>query len=155
MNKTLDYYLGLPYTIELTPDPEEGWFVRVKELPGCSSQGETAEEALEMIRDAMKGWLEVSLEEHYPIPEPAPEGEYSGKFVLRVPKSLHRELVEQAEQEGASLNTYCLTVLAKAVGRNVPVTGPGTNIQAPTGYRSSIKQHSAIADRNDPLPKNE
>jgi len=155
MNKTLNYYLGLPYTIELTPDPEEGWFVRVKELPGCSSQGETADEAIEMIQDAMKGWLEVSLEENYPIPEPVPEGEYSGKFVLRVPKSLHRELVDQAEQEGVSLNTYCLTVLAKAVGRNVPVTGPATNIQTPIDYRASITQPSAIADRNAPPPNDE
>jgi antitoxin HicB len=155
MDKTLDYYLGLPYTIELTPDPEEGWFVRVKELPGCSSQGDTAEEALEMIQDAMKGWLEVSLEEHYPIPEPAPEEEYSGKFVLRVPKSLHHELVEQAERESVSLNTYCLNVLAKAVGRNAPVTGARASNQAPSDYRATIKQYSAIADRNDAPSKNE
>ena len=155
MDKTLNYYLELPYTIELKPDPEAGWFVRVKELPGCMSQGDTAEEALEMIRDAMQLWLEVSLEQAMPIPEPAPEEEYSGKFVLRVPKSLHRELVEQAEQEGVSLNTYCLTVLAKAVGRNAPVNGPATNIQTSTDYRAPIKQVSAIADRNDPPPNNE
>jgi len=155
MDKTINYYLGLPYTIELKPDPEAGWFVRVKELPGCMSQGDTAEEALEMIRDAMKLWLEVSLEQGMLIPEPAPEEEYSGKFVLRVPKFLHHELVDQAEQEGVSLNTYCLTVLAKAVGRNAPVTGPATNLQAPIDYHASIKQPSAIADRNAPPPNDE
>jgi len=155
MDKTINYYLGLPYTIELKPDTEAGHFVRVKELPGCMSQGDTAEEALEMIRDAMKLWLEVSLEQGMSIPEPAPEEEYSGKFVLRVPKSLHHELVEQAEQEGVSLNTYCLTVLAKAVGRNAPVTGPATNLKAPIDYHASIKQPSAIADRNAPPPNDE
>ena len=63
MSKTIDYYMELPYTIELTPDLEEGWFVTIKELPGCMSQGETAEEALEMIQDAMRGWIEVELED--------------------------------------------------------------------------------------------
>ena len=39
MEKTVAYYLSLPYTIELKHDAEDGWFVRVKELPGCMSQG--------------------------------------------------------------------------------------------------------------------
>jgi antitoxin HicB len=113
----VEKYMNLPYTRELIPDPDEGWFIRIKELPGCMSQGETPEEALRMIEDAMRGWLEVSLEEGNPIPEPHPEEEYSGKFVVRVPKSLHRKLVEAAELEGVSLNAYCNSVLAQAVGQ--------------------------------------
>ena len=123
MEKTVDYYVNLPYTIELQHDQEEGWFVRVKELRGCTSQGDTAEEALNMIQDAMLAWLEVALEDGLPIPEPRPEEGYSGKFVVRVPRSLHRELVEQAEREGVSLNQYINVVLARAVGRYGPA-GP-------------------------------
>ncbi len=41
---------------------------------------------------------------------------FSGKFVVRVPKSLHRKLSELAEQEGVSLNQWINTVLAEAVG---------------------------------------
>ena len=115
MEKKLDYYLSLPYTIELRNNPEEGWFVRVKELPGCMSQGETAEEAIAMIRDAMLSWIDIALEDGDPIPEPQPEEEYSGKFVLRVPRSLHRKLVEEAEKEGVSLNAFCSAALAAAV----------------------------------------
>jgi predicted RNase H-like HicB family nuclease len=59
MNKTVDDYLNLPYTIELHQEPGEGWFARVKELPGCMSEGATAEEALAMIREAIQVWLEV------------------------------------------------------------------------------------------------
>lgn len=77
MARSVADYLDLPYTIELRKTPDEGWFVRVKELPGCMSQGETAEEALAMIQDAMRGWLEVVLEHGDPIPEPRPEEEYS------------------------------------------------------------------------------
>jgi len=114
MEKTLEYYLNLPYTIELQETPGEGWFVRVKELPGCMSQGDTAQEALEMIQDAMRVWIEVALEDGDRIPEPRPEEAYSGKFVVRVPKSLHRQLVEQAEAEGVSLNQYINVALAGA-----------------------------------------
>lgn len=117
MAKTLEYYLGLPYTRELIPEPEGGWFIRIKELPGCMSQGETPEEALRMIEDAMRGWLEVSLEDGDLIPEPRPDEEYSGKFVVRVPKSLHRQLVEEAEHEGVSLNQFVNVALAAAVAR--------------------------------------
>src|SRR3990170_940848 len=94
MEKKLDYYLSLPYTIELRNNPEEGWFVRVKELPGCMSQGETAEEAIAMIRDAMLSWIDIALEDGDPIPEPQPE---------------------EAEREGVSLNAFCSAALAAAV----------------------------------------
>ncbi len=66
MRKTVEYYMNLPYTIELTPEPEGGWFVCVRELPGCMSTGDTPEEAMEMIREAMRLWLEVSLEDGNP-----------------------------------------------------------------------------------------
>lgn len=117
MEKSIEYYMNLPYTIELQRDPEAGWFARVKELRGCMSQGETPEEALAMIQEAMELWLEVVLEDRLPIPEPRPEEGYSGKFVIRVPRSLHRELVEEADHQGVSLNQYINVVLAHAVGR--------------------------------------
>jgi len=130
MEKTVDYYMNLPYTIELRYDADEGWFVRMKELPGCISQGDTAEEALTMIREAMQLWLEVALEEGNSIPEPRSEEEYSGKFVVRVPRSLHRELVEAAEQEGVSLNQYVNVALARATGMSAA---------APAEYRVGVK----------------
>ena len=53
MNKSIDYYLSLPYTIEVIPDEEDGGYVaRIRELPGCLTQAETWEELLEMIEDA-------------------------------------------------------------------------------------------------------
>lgn len=117
MKKDISYYLGLPYTRELIPEPEGGWFVRIKELPGCMSQGETPEEAIQMINDAMRGWLEVELQKGNPIPEPKLEEEFSGKFVVRVPKSLHQKLVEIAEREGVSLNQWINSTLSEAVGK--------------------------------------
>jgi len=112
ITKTIEQYLRLPYTRELIPEPEGGWFVRIKELPGCMSQGDSPEQALAMIGDAMRGWLEASLENGDPIPEPRQEEAYSGKFLLRMPRSLHRRLAEAAEEEGVSLNQYINVTLA-------------------------------------------
>lgn len=61
----------IDYTLELTFDEEDmSWFIRVKELPGCMSCGDTPNEAVDMIYDAMKLWISVALEDGDPIPEP-------------------------------------------------------------------------------------
>jgi predicted RNase H-like HicB family nuclease len=51
---------GKKYPVVLHPDMEDGgYWTECPSLPGCASQGDTAEEALEMIKDAIKGHLEV------------------------------------------------------------------------------------------------
>jgi predicted RNase H-like HicB family nuclease len=58
------------YEVVLIPEGEGGYSVTVPALPGCVSQGETREEALAMIREAIEGYLE-SLEAHGdPVPGP-------------------------------------------------------------------------------------
>ena len=116
--KDLQYYLALPYKVTLTPAEEGGYVVSVPDLPGCISQGETSEEAIKMIGDAKICWLEVALEEGIAIPEPTRTDEdYSGKFNIRVPKSLHRILAEKAKEENVSLNQYVNYQLSRGVGR--------------------------------------
>jgi antitoxin HicB len=140
MEKTVDYYMNLPYTIELRNDPEdEGWFVRVKELRGCMSEGDTAEEALAMIQEAMELWLEVALEEGIPISEPRPDEGYSGKFVVRVPRSLHRELVDEAKRQGVSLNQYINVALARFVGQPVSA-GPAAEEPGWPVLKAAVRQ---------------
>lgn len=56
--------MGKFYEVILHPDLEDGGFwVECPALPGCASQGDTVEEALEMIKDAIGGHLEVLAEE--------------------------------------------------------------------------------------------
>jgi antitoxin HicB len=69
-NKTLEYYMSLPYTIELTPDEDGYWFASIPLLKGCITQGESREDALQMLDEAKELWLETALEEGIPIPEP-------------------------------------------------------------------------------------
>ena len=121
--KTLEYYQGLQYRIELMrddSDPSEPvWFAKIFELPGCITEADTAEEATEMIQDAMTAWLETALEAGRAIPEPRPAENYSGKFVVRLPKSLHRELAESAKREGVSLNQLVNVALSREVEASI------------------------------------
>lgn len=114
--KTLEYYLNLKYPVTFEAAPEGGYFVQIEELPGCYSQGETLEEAMDMIEEARQLWLESACEDGLDIPLPRGEREYSGKFNVRFPKSLHRRLDQIAEREGVSLNQYLVSTLSKAVG---------------------------------------
>jgi antitoxin HicB len=115
--KDVHYYLSLPYTIEILREDADTWFARVKELPGCITEGDSAQDAAEMILDAMHGWVEIALADGQTIPEPRPVEDYSGKFVVRVPKSLHRDLAQEADRQGISLNQFIGTELARSVGR--------------------------------------
>ena len=69
--KTIEYYMNLPYRLELVPDTDEGGFVAsYPELRGCLTSGETAEAALKNALDCKREWLAAALEDGYEIPEP-------------------------------------------------------------------------------------
>lgn len=104
-------YLDRPYHIviqHITDESGSYYFATVKEFDGCMSHGDTYTEAFENIREAMEGWIETKLVNGFPIPEPIEDNQYSGKFVLRIPKTLHARLATEAEKEGISLNQYAL-----------------------------------------------
>lgn len=109
-------YMELPYNYIIQPVNDESgfyYYARVLELDGCQSTGETFEEAYENIKEAMEGWIETKLEGGFEIPLPVGYDDFSGKFLVRIPKSLHYRLSVEAEQEGVSLNQYALYKLSK------------------------------------------
>lgn len=111
--KTIDYYMNLPYKMEIVPDKEEGGFIAsFPDLPGCITIGDTIEETIQNIIDAKKAWLESELEMGGVISEPDDLKEYSGQFKLRLPKSLHKQLAEKSKSEGVSMNQYCVYLLS-------------------------------------------
>ena len=117
MKKTIDYYLTLPYRMELIPDAEEGGFtVCFPDLTGCLTCSDTAEGAIASAQDAKAVWIKAALEDGLEIPVPSDEpdlSEFSGQFKLRMPKSLHRSLSVNAKKEGISMNQYCIYLLSK------------------------------------------
>ncbi|WP_269478277.1 type II toxin-antitoxin system HicB family antitoxin [Hominibacterium faecale] len=112
----LQEYMNLPYTRvvqERNDDTGHYFYGKILELDGCQSTGSTPEELYENLNEAMEGYIEVKLERGLPIPEPKDIEEYSGKFNLRLPKSLHRRLAIEASEEGVSLNQYALYKLSQ------------------------------------------
>lgn len=108
----LSYYLNLKYPILVYEDPDGGYVAEIPGLPGCFTQAETPDELMEMVADAKRAWIESAYEDGCEIPVPRTEGEYSGRFVVRAPATLHRRLAQAAAQEGVSLNQYVVQLLA-------------------------------------------
>ena len=153
--RPIEKYLSLPYTIEVIKDIGENdvvvWFAQVKELPGCMTEVDTFSEVQDMIADAMRVWIEAAMEDGEAIPEPKREEEYSGKFVTRVPPSLHRAVVTAAEEESVSLNLWVATQLARAVGHPPPKgrairasSAPAQEMPAPPWPRLSAAAWQAL-----------
>jgi antitoxin HicB len=112
---SLEFYLEQKYPVTLYPDNDGGFVAEIKDLPGCMTQGDSADEALEEIEDARISWIKVAHEHSDYIPLPSTETQYSGKTLLRMPRSLHQRLAEWAEQEGVSLNQYIVSLLSAAL----------------------------------------
>lgn len=98
-----------------------GFLITFPDLPGCMSDGATEAEAVANGKDAFKSWVAARKDAAKEIPEPfyRPDTvpEVSGKFVTRLPKSVHAKLTERAKAEGVSLNTLVLALVAEGLGR--------------------------------------
>ena len=118
---TIETILRRPYHRIIVPDEDSGEFgASVQEFEGCFAVGESAAVAYVNLEKAARAWLEGMIEGGLSIPEPIEEPEYSGKVALRLPKSVHRRAVEQARQDGVSLNTF----LVAAIVEKVAITAP-------------------------------
>lgn len=109
-------YMKLPYNHiiqRITDESGSYFYAQVLELDGCQSTGETFEEAYQNLKEAMEGWIEAKLEGGFEVPLPVKYNNFSGKFIIRMPKSLHYKLSVEAKREGVSLNQYALYKLSK------------------------------------------
>lgn len=113
--KSLEEYLGLQYRFNVMADPAGGWVIEFPDLPGCLTQVDDPADIGPMAEDARRTWIEGNYELGRDIPLPTyPELEdYSGRFVVRMPKALHRALAEQAARNGVSLNTWMIHLLSE------------------------------------------
>jgi len=105
-----------PWSREIVVDEDGVFIARVPELPGCFIDGDTAEEALENLQAVLEDWLRNAVDKGKQVPPPRRlADDHSGRFSVRVPRSLHRALSHTAAEEGASLNQLVNVLLARAV----------------------------------------
>jgi len=97
-------------------DEDEGYIAIAPDLPGSSAFGESEAEALRELDDVIAGWIAAAKAIGNAVPPPStPSKQHSGKLLVRMPRTLHRDLAEEASREGVSLNQYVVFVLSKRV----------------------------------------
>ena len=109
-------YMKLPYTRlvqEMNDETGHYFYGRILELEGCQTTADSLSELYEELNEIMQSYIEIKLQNNLPIPIPGNAEKYSGKFVVRLPKSLHQRLVIEANKEGVSLNQLALYKLAQ------------------------------------------
>ena len=108
-------YMKLPYTRlvqEMNDESGHYFYGRVLELDGCQTTADTLTELYANLNEIMESYIEIKLENNIHIPIPESAEKYSGKFVVRLPKTLHQRLAIEANKEGVSLNQLALYKLA-------------------------------------------
>lgn len=108
-------YMKLPYTRlvqEINDESGHYFYGRILELDGCQTTADTLIELYTNLNEIMESYLEIKIENNLPIPIPETAEKYSGKFVVRLPKTLHQRLAIEAYKEGVSLNQLALYKLA-------------------------------------------
>lgn len=109
---TLQEALERQYRFDVIADPDGGYVVRFPDLPGCMTQIEDLSD-LGIVADEIRTlWIEAAFDLGQEIPAPSYPEEFSGKFNVRIPKSLHRDLVVLAAEEGVSLNQLVVSLLS-------------------------------------------
>lgn len=121
MTKDINYYNTLPYKVELEYNHQDNtWTAFHPELgkAACYAIAETKQDALSELNDDRHGLLEILLAEGSKIPEPSIQEEdlSSGHLALRIPKSLHYRLKQEAKTEGTSINQFVSNLISHYIG---------------------------------------
>ena len=103
----------------ISEDDGGGYLISFPDFSECISDGETPEEAIRNGMDALDETIAALESMGFPVPEPGSGGGYSGKFIQRVPKSIHARLAMRAKQEGVSMNSLVISFLAEGLGKRV------------------------------------
>lgn len=123
MDNKIEFYLEKYYRVEINAIPEEEGGGFVARLPqfghsGIVADGNSPEEAIKELEKVKALRFEQYLKDgrDIPLPEDEPsDSDYSGKFITRIPNFLHRELAEEAEKQGVSLNMLVNCLLSSSL----------------------------------------
>lgn len=105
----------MEYPFHVLADPDGGYVVVHPDLPGCMTQFDDLADLPWMVTESRELWIESEYESGHDIPLPSYPESHSGRFVARLPGSLHRTLAEQAERDGVSLNQHVVALLGAGV----------------------------------------
>lgn len=134
---SIEDYVKMPHTIVIKPYLDGGFFAMIAEFPGCMTEADTWAETYEMIMDAKEAWVEATLEMGRQVPPPQEDLKFSGRLMVRVPQSLHKDLALRAEREGTSLNQLIVSLLAK----NLPADALSAKLDEVLARIKALEEH--------------
>jgi len=115
--------LSRPYSRILIPQEDGRFSAEILEFPGCFSEGDSPQAAYSHLEDAAEAWVASCLSAGTPVPEPLTSYDASGRFLLRLPRSLYARAAKAAARERVSLNQYVTNALAERLGSQVAIEG--------------------------------
>ena len=105
------------YSIRIVWNDEEGCYIATSpEFEDLSAFGSTAQEAIAQLESVVGVAIASYRDSGWALPEPKRVHEHSGQLRVRLPKSLHGRLADEAERDGVSLNTLIVTLLSLRAG---------------------------------------
>lgn len=132
----------LTYSFRVLWSEEDAAYVAVcPEFPGLSGLGDSPEAALAEAQAALRLAVETHEAEGWPLPAAEALKEFSGQFRLRVPRTLHARLVQRAEDDGVSLNTLAVSLLASGVGESTVRARPPLRAVSESARDSAYAPH--------------
>ena len=125
------------YSYRVFWSAEDGEYVGIcAELPGLSWLAKQPEAALRGVRGVAREAVEILQQDGDPVPEPIATRTFSGVFKVRIPPEVHRGLVQEASEQGVSLNR--LVTVKLAGGAKPPTARKPARRAAAKGSRAHL-----------------
>jgi predicted RNase H-like HicB family nuclease len=160
------------YARQVMPQPDGLFKAEILEFPGCFAIGDTAADALGTLEEVAVDWIAAAIAQGQYIPEPMESSAYSGKFVVRMSKALHKKATQFAMRDGVSLNQFVVNCVAEHVGMlaaplrvyvqpaqllsnfsfHLSIAGSASSFATPAGGGVSIQHAATPADQVVHLP---
>lgn len=111
--KTRDRYLKI---VEWS-DEDDCYVGSVPGFIGPCCHGDKEEEVYKELCTILDEWIKIHADDRIPLPADTIQKDYSGKFILRLGKDLHKLLAIKALQANESINQFCQRIIKRAVQR--------------------------------------
>ena len=148
--------MELNYPVELLKEDHQ-FTASYPDLPGCVSFGNTPNEAISELEAVKSLWIRCQLKSGNTVPLPSSyEDRFSGKFVIRIPKVLHRALHTEAEQQDVSLNQYVNYILSnrhsnrneRSVDYSIIVERVLSGLRDAVSQKYRYSDHASLTERH-------
>jgi len=119
MKKNLEYYMNLPYSYIVEWSDADGCYLgSIVELEKNMTCGDSPEEVITNLKEALEAYINTSLANGMEIPEPLKLSDFKGNITYRTTGLTHYRLAKTAKMKGVSINA----LIEESVNKNLQET---------------------------------